>query len=99
MEKSVSVRGKMADYPLLEGAIKQASEEYKQAVGTEVTVTIDKENPLPETSYGGVIVSAIEGRIRTNNTLETRLELIGELMLPEIRTLLFGPSPNRKFFN
>lgn len=31
------------------------------------------------------------------NTLESRLELIAQQLLPEIRTALFGRNPNRKF--
>lgn len=37
------------------------------------------------------------GRIKINNTLESRLELIAQQLVPEIRSALFGSNPNRKF--
>lgn len=37
------------------------------------------------------------GRIKISNTLESRLELIAQQLVPEIRTALFGRNPNRKF--
>ena len=50
-------------------------------------------------SAGGVIASCQNGNILVSNTLESRLDLLQESMLPEIRVLLFGHSPSRKFFN
>ncbi|KOC70221.1 V-type proton ATPase subunit E, partial [Habropoda laboriosa] len=37
------------------------------------------------------------GRIKVSNTLETRLELIAQQLIPDIRNALFGQNPNRKF--
>merc|ERR1712063_159119 len=39
---------------------------------------------------GGVVLSAMGGRILCNNTFEQRLALASEGLLPEIRALLFG---------
>jgi len=50
-------------------------------------------------SCGGVELCAFHGRIRVNNTLENRLEMIAGQMLPEMRTKLFNANPNRKFFD
>lgn len=36
-------------------------------------------------------------RIVVDNTLDERLKLLEENMLPEIRTKLFGANPNRAF--
>lgn len=36
-------------------------------------------------------------RLQVPNTLESRLDLIAEQLVPEIRTALFGPNENRKF--
>lgn len=44
-------------------------------------------------------LTAFNSRIRVNNTLENRLELIAGQMLPEIRTELFGENKNRKFYD
>ena len=46
-------------------------------------------------SSGGIVLSAREGRIVCNNTLEQRLALASEGLLPEIRAILFG-SANRQ---
>ncbi|KAI8911621.1 ATPase, V1/A1 complex, subunit E [Gorgonomyces haynaldii] len=99
MEKKVSIQARPKDYPILEQSLKEAQRIYQEKLGLTIEPTIDKANPLPDNSYGGVVISAVEGRIRSNNTLETRLELLSEQMLPEIRLLLFGPSLSRKFFN
>uniref|UniRef100_H2MMF4 ATPase H+ transporting V1 subunit E1a n=1 Tax=Oryzias latipes TaxID=8090 RepID=H2MMF4_ORYLA len=37
--------------------------------------------------------------IKVSNTLESRLELLAEQMMPEIRVSLFGANPNRKFLD
>lgn len=49
------------------------------------------------------VLFKVETRLRSavvfqiSNTLESRLELIAQQLLPEIRTALFGRNPNRKF--
>ncbi|KAL2912642.1 V-ATPase V1 sector subunit E [Polyrhizophydium stewartii] len=98
MEPKVTVQCRAEDNDLVRTAIAEAVKEYTSEVKLKTEVVIDEANPLPATSAGGVVLSAVEGRIRTANTLESRLELLEELMLPEIRMQLFGPSPNRKFY-
>lgn len=44
-----------------------------------------------------IIFNRFAGRIKISNTLETRLELIAQQLIPEIRTALFGINSNRKF--
>ena len=46
---------------------------------------------------GGVEVIAMKGKIRCVNTLESRLELVSNQLLPSVRVALFGRNPNRKF--
>lgn len=41
-------------------------------------------------SSGGVVLSALQGKILCNNTFEQRLALASEGLLPEIRGILFG---------
>ncbi len=55
--------------------------------------------PSTPHSAGGVVLSSMGDRIRVVNTLEARLGLLQESMLPDIRILLFGPSPTRRFYN
>lgn len=48
---------------------------------------------------GGVVIVGFHGKIDVNNTLEERLKIMEAEALPVVRTTLFGPSPNRKFFD
>lgn len=58
-----------------------------------------EEYTLIEHSAGGVIILGLNGKIVINNTLEERLKLMETEALPAVRFSLFGPSPNRKFFD
>ncbi|KAI9101204.1 ATPase, V1/A1 complex, subunit E [Phlyctochytrium arcticum] len=99
MEPKITVNCRKVDVEAVKQAIEHAKPIYAKEGGINAQVTIDGENPLPEKSAGGVVISAHDGRIRVNNTLETRLDLLAEQMLPDIRVLLFGPSENRKFYH
>ena len=48
-------------------------------------------------SAGGIEMYAHKGKIKVDNTLEARLQMIGESTMPQIRTALFGANENRKF--
>uniref|UniRef100_A0A3Q3C612 ATPase H+ transporting V1 subunit E1a n=1 Tax=Haplochromis burtoni TaxID=8153 RepID=A0A3Q3C612_HAPBU len=50
-------------------------------------------------SCGGIEVYNENGKIKVSNTLESRLELIAQQMMPEVRMNLFGANPNRKFLD
>lgn len=58
---------------------------------------LDKENYLPVECCGGVELLAHRGRIKIANTLEARLDLIAQQLVPQIRNALFGKNVNRKF--
>ncbi|KAG7167986.1 V-type proton ATPase subunit E-like, partial [Homarus americanus] len=47
----------------------------------------------------GLCQVRVSTHILISNTLEARLEMLSEQMLPEIRAMLFGANPNRKFDN
>lgn len=49
-EDKVQVQGRKADLKLLEKAIEEASKEYKDKLGKDVSATVDEKNPLPEDS-------------------------------------------------
>ena len=40
---------------------------------------------------------AHKGKIKVDNTLEARAQMIAEKMMPQIREALFGANENRKF--
>jgi len=98
-EKKVTVRARKADYEVLKKAIGEAVKEFKEKMGKEVEATIDEKNPLPEGSAGGLSIVGGGGKIDINNTFEERLKLLEDNALPAVRTTLFGPNENRKFYD
>ncbi|ROW10320.1 hypothetical protein VMCG_01888 [Cytospora schulzeri] len=98
-EPELQVRAREADYALVKKAIGEAEEEYKDKIGKETKVTLDESNPVAEGSAGGVSILGGGGKIEIDNTFEARLGLLEESALPVVRKTLFGPNPNRKFFD
>lgn len=97
MEAQVLIKGRQADQQIIQSILPQAAEEYKKATNKDVVITLGTDSFLPADACGGVELSALNGRIRVPNTLESRLELISQQLIPEIRTALFGRNINRKF--
>ncbi|KAJ3413088.1 hypothetical protein HDV05_008542 [Chytridiales sp. JEL 0842] len=79
MEPKVAIHCRKKDVPLVERVLADAAAGYKAKMNLSVEATIDTHNPLPENSAGGIIVSANDGKIRLNNTLEARLEILSEV--------------------
>ncbi|KAJ9161680.1 ATPase, V1/A1 complex, subunit E [Coniochaeta hoffmannii] len=98
-EPELVVRARKADYDLVRKAIEQASKEYKETLGKEVSATLDEEHPVAEGSAGGVWIVSGSGKIEIDNTFEARLQLLKENALPAVRKTLFGTNPHRKFFD
>ncbi|CAK9822404.1 V-type proton ATPase subunit E [Anthophora retusa] len=96
-ESHVILRIRQADIPLVESILESVQEAYKQLAKKDVAIKIDPDNFLPADSCGGVDLLAAKGRIKVSNSLETRLELIAQQLIPDIRSALFGRNPNRKF--
>ena len=99
LEKDVLLRCRQKDEGLVEKLLPECLDELKKVWGDSTNVTIDKEHYLSADSAGGVEMSSKGGKIRVSSTLESRLELISGQIIPQIRTALFGPNPNRKFFD
>lgn len=97
MAKDITISAKEQDYDLIKQAIAKSTKDFKEMSGIDATVSIDKENPLPESIHGGVIVKGNHGKIKVNNTLEERLTLMRINALPAVRIALFGESQTRKF--
>lgn len=55
----------------------------------KVTVNTDKSKDLVDSTYGGVKLTALHGRIVCDNTMSARLELVYEELLPSIRAIIF----------
>jgi len=99
LEKEVLLRCRQKDVQLIERALPASLSELKRVSGKETKVHIDRENFLPPDVAGGVEVMTRDGKIKVVSTLESRLELLNAQMIPEIRTILFGRNPNRKFLD
>ncbi|XP_071517081.1 V-type proton ATPase subunit E [Panulirus ornatus] len=99
LEPSLILRCRQADQALVEQAISRAVVSYKNLSGRDCKLEIDTANWLPAEICGGVEMLTKGNRIKISNTLEARLEMLAQQMLPEIRAMLFGANPNRKFDN
>ena len=58
-------------------------------------VKVDTENYLSADKTGGLEILAQKGKIKVDNTLEARLEMISMQILPSMRNKLFGANPSR----
>ncbi|CAN8011534.1 unnamed protein product [Ixodes pacificus] len=96
LDHDVTVVCRRKDAKLVQAAVEVASKVFKKKTGIQANVTLDKDNFLPESSTGGVEMSSMKGKVRIVNTLESRLELISQKILPRIRVELFGKNPDRK---
>nr|ODN85207.1 V-type H+-transporting ATPase subunit E [Cryptococcus depauperatus CBS 7841] len=96
LSSDVTLSHRPKDTELVKEASAAAQKRYKELSGRESTVSF--ESSLPDDGAGGVIGSSLAGRIKVDNTLEERLKILEEKMLPELRFDLFGPNENRKFY-
>lgn len=99
LEPAVTVRVREVDQNLVKGVVENCISVYKSNTGKDVVLKLDSESFLPVDSVGGIELLANRGRIKISNTLEARLDLIAQQLVPEIRIALFGRNPNRKFLD
>lgn len=97
LEPKVTIRCRQQDVEMVQVAVNKNIPIYKDAVKSNIVVKIDQQRFLPSDICGGVEVYNDNGKIKVSNTLENRLELMAQQMMPEIRVNLFGANPNRKF--
>uniref|UniRef100_A0A3B3TDV0 ATPase H+ transporting V1 subunit E1b n=1 Tax=Paramormyrops kingsleyae TaxID=1676925 RepID=A0A3B3TDV0_9TELE len=89
LEPKVTIRCRKQDVKLVQAAIQKNIPIYKNAVKNNLEVQ------LP----GRIEMYNADGKIKVSNTLESRLDLIAQQMMPEIRVALFGVNQNRKFMD
>ncbi|TSS60399.1 V-type proton ATPase subunit E 1 [Bagarius yarrelli] len=99
LEPKVTIRCRKDDLAVVEAAVQKNIPIYKEKVKNNIEVRIDKENFLSPDISGGVEVYNANGKIKVANTLESRLDLLAQQMMPEIRVSLFGANQNRKFMD
>ncbi|KFM80605.1 V-type proton ATPase subunit E, partial [Stegodyphus mimosarum] len=90
LESEVTVKCRKQDTDLVERSLGEIAKEYQERVGKPCKITVDKESYLPPDCAGGIELTAQKGKIKINNTLESRLDMISQQLLPEIRETLFG---------
>lgn len=99
MDSSVILRVRKADLSVAKEAAKIAAEKFEKTSGQSVEYTVDETRNLDKDLAGGVLAINGTGKISVDNTLDERLKLVSESALPAIKLEMFGPSPNRKFFD
>ncbi|KAL5010246.1 hypothetical protein ScPMuIL_012551 [Solemya velum] len=99
LETSVTVRCRQDDLDITKESIPGAIKMYKDATKgkKEIKIVVDTETFLGQQISGGVELFAHGNKFKVENTLDSRLELISRQMVPELRTILFGRNPNRRF--
>ncbi|GAA5853118.1 hypothetical protein JCM8547_000207 [Rhodosporidiobolus lusitaniae] len=97
MEKDIKVSGRPKDLELVKKAADEAAREFEENSGVKVSLEVNDE--LGDKSAGGISIKGYGSRITVNNTLDERLRLLEERMLPEIRENLFGKNENRRFYS
>ncbi|XP_034390018.1 V-type proton ATPase subunit E 1a isoform X2 [Cyclopterus lumpus] len=97
LEPKVTIRCRQKDVEMVQAAVNKNIPIYKEAVQSNIVVKIDQERFLSSEICGGIEVYNDNRKIKVSNTLENRLELMAQQMMPEIRVNLFGANPNRRF--
>jgi len=96
-ENEVKVFCRQADVATVKKILSEAVREYVEIMKREsgitlkpkVTLNTDRSRDLAESSFGGVLLTAYNGRIVCDNTMSSRLNLVYTELLPAIRAILF----------
>jgi len=99
LEPKISVRCRQQDQSIVQSVIASAVDSVKDKIKMDTDVTLDTETFLPADSAGGVELLAKQGKIKVDNSLEARLQMVAQAQMPQIRNALFGVNSNRKFFD
>jgi V-type H+-transporting ATPase subunit E len=97
LETDVNLVVKKEDISLVKEIIGDAKKEFENMMSSQtikyknlqVNITVDDKYFLPDYIIGGVMITAMKSKIRVDNTLDKRLELLKQAAIPEIRKILF----------
>ena len=97
MEENINIICKKEDYNIVCGLVEQAKTEFleklkkeaKKGTKLNMNVTVDSKYYLPETIIGGVFLTSMKSKIRVDNALDKRLDLLKQKATPQIRKILF----------
>ncbi|KAH0579093.1 V-type proton ATPase subunit E [Termitomyces sp. J132] len=96
LEPTATVYARPQDVEIVKQAAANAQKSYTEISGRKVECEV--EGVLSDDAAGGVKLVSGSRRITLDNTLDERLRLLEDRMLPEIRKDLFGVNENRKFY-
>ncbi|KAF7273329.1 V-type proton ATPase subunit Vha26 [Rhynchophorus ferrugineus] len=96
-EDRILLRVRPQDRELVKSVLPTVATKYKDVTGKEVNLVIDDEVQLSQETTGGIELYAHHNKIKISNTMEARLDLISQQLIPQIRNALFGRNVNRKF--
>jgi V-type H+-transporting ATPase subunit E len=96
-ENEVTIYCKAEDVAKVKKMLPAAVKEYVEIIKRESTVTLepvvtvnaDRSKDLLDKTYGGVLLTALNGKIVCDNTMVSRLNLVYDELLPSIREILF----------
>ncbi|KAF8954805.1 ATPase V1/A1 complex subunit E [Flammula alnicola] len=97
LEPKVTIFSRKSDVDIVKQAAATATKAYKEISGRDIEFEVQG-TISDDASQGGVKLVSGTGRITLDNTMEERLRLLEDKMLPEIRQDLFGKNVNRKFY-
>lgn len=84
LEKEVVLKVREQDQELINGLVPSITRKYKEISGLDINLKVDNESYLPADISGGIELVALKGRIKVSNTLESRLELIAQQLVPQV---------------
>lgn len=83
-ENAVEVEARSGDVQTIQGLLDDAIKQYKDTTGRDTRVHVS--DGLSKDCAGGFVMTAKNGKIRLDNTLEQRLKLLEEQVRIEIHT-------------
>lgn len=95
IEKEVFIKCREKDLNLVNRAVEEAVSMYKNDIKQDCKVRVLGSYLSPDIA-GGIEAYTSDGKIKIINTLEARLNMLFNQMVPEIREKLFGKNENRK---
>ncbi len=98
LEGEVNIVCKKEDFDLVKSILADAKSQFvtlmkEQSVkfkNIDVNITVDEKYFLPDYIIGGIMMTAMKGKIRVDNTINKRLDLLKQQAIPEIREKLFS---------
>lgn len=96
-EDEITIYCRGQDVATVQKILPAAIQEYVDIIQRETTVKLepkvtlntDRSKDLEDKTYGGVLLTALGGKIVCDNTMSARLQLVYEELLPSIRAILF----------